>query len=242
MRIFAPRLFLLGAVLAALAMLTPGLARADDDDGGTGAVMDRAFCGSTGPLAFGQCFIPGFLDFDFEASSGPMGENPTGTFVFESLPSHWEGQVTCLQVTGTSAFVGGVITAGDGVGLGFVFVVVDNSPPTPDALGFDFVAPPAANTPNCGVLVPPFVDVTGDLVVQDNITVGGDDDDNGNGDDNGTADDDDDNGNGNGDDDDDENGNVNEDNDDSDEDEDNDGTANDDDDSGSANGNEDDDD
>jgi hypothetical protein len=219
MRFFAPRLFLVGAVLAALAMLTPALARADDDDGGAGGGGDRAFCAPAGPLAFGQCFIPAALDFDFEASSGPLGENPTGTFVFESLPAHWEGQVTCLQVTGNRASVGGIITAGDFVGLGFVFTLADNTPGSPDLISWTFTdPPPAANTPNCGISFEPtevvVVSGAGDIVVQDNII--GDDDDNGNADD-------DDNGNGNDDDD----GNANDDGNDNDNDH---GNANDDDD------------
>jgi hypothetical protein len=170
MRFIARRLFLLGAVLAGLAILmAPALAGADK--GGA----DRAFCAPAGLLALGQCSVPGRLDFDFDASSGSLGENPTGTFRFESLPFHIEGQVTCLQVTGNRASVGGTITSGTNfVGMGYAFTVADNTPaaadlisgwPIPDAVRP--VAPPA-NTPNCGDVLQPTNAVTGEIVVQDN--------------------------------------------------------------------------
>jgi hypothetical protein len=170
MRFIARRLCLLGAVLAALAILmTPAIAGAGKGGG------DRAFCAPAGPLAFGQCSVPGRLDFDFDASSGPLGQNPTGTFRFESLPFHIEGQVTCLQVTGNRASVAGTITSGTNfVGMGYAFTVVDNTPAMPDLIsGWPIptavlpVAPPP-NTPNCGDLLQPTNAVTGDVVVQDN--------------------------------------------------------------------------
>lgn len=139
--------------------------------------QDRAYCAPAGPLALGQCSVPGRLDFDFDASSGPLGENPTGTFLWESLPFHYEGQVTCLQVTGNRASVGGIITASPqpgAIGRGLAFTVVDNTPPTPDLI--DYIgspaillpAPPAANTPACGDPRQPTNAVTGDTVVEDN--------------------------------------------------------------------------
>ena len=77
MRFIARRLFPLGAVLAALAMLTTSAIAGANKRGG-----DSAFCAPGGPLAFGQCSVPGRLDFDFDASSGFLGQNPTGTFRF----------------------------------------------------------------------------------------------------------------------------------------------------------------
>jgi hypothetical protein len=138
---------------------------------------DRAFCAPAGALTFGQCFIPGVLDFDFDASSGPLGENPTGTFVLESLPEHVEGQVTCLQVTDNGASVGGIVTAStfpQDVGLGFAFTVVDNTAVGADLISFPGVfpllqpAPPGASTPNCGNVFEPTDQVTGGIVVEDN--------------------------------------------------------------------------
>jgi hypothetical protein len=193
MRFSARRLFLLGAVLTALAMLmAPALAGADDDDDDDGgAVADRAFCAPPGPPENpprGECFITGTLDFDFDASSGPLGQNPTGSFVFESLPFHFEGDVTCLQVTGMRASVGGVITAAHDsffVGRGFAFTVLDNAPLGPDRISFQFAIegvlpvgpPPGPLTPNCGSSREPIHDVMGDIVVQDNVGGGDDDED-----------------------------------------------------------------
>jgi hypothetical protein len=139
------------------------------------AAEDRAYCAPPGPATSGQCSVPGLLDFDFDASSGPLGENPTGTFFWESLPIHFEGQVTCLQVTGNRASVGGTITASpnpSAIGRGLVFTVVDNGPGTPDLMsnggGQTLPAAPPANTPNCGDPSQPTTSVTGDIVVEDN--------------------------------------------------------------------------
>jgi len=135
--------------------------------------MDRAFCAPAGPLTFGQCFIPGRLDLDFDASSGPLGQNPTGTFLFESLPAHWGGNITCLQVTGNVASIGGVITdsIGPPVGSGFSFTVTDNGPGAPDALSFFTFpqSPPTADTPDCGSMFANFPrqGLIGDMVVED---------------------------------------------------------------------------
>ena len=138
---------------------------------------DRAFCAPAGPLTLGQCSVPGRLDFDFDASSGPLGENPTGTILWESLPNRWEVQVTCLQVTGNRASVGGIVTASnfpEDIGMGLAFTVVDNAPPTPDLIDYaDFPAillpaPPTATTPACGDPRQPTDAVTGDTVVVDN--------------------------------------------------------------------------
>lgn len=173
MRFIARRLFLLGAVLAALAMLMTSAIAGANKGGG-----DRAFCAPGGPLAFGQCSVPGRLDFDFDASSGFLGQNPTGTFRFESLPFHIEGQVTCLQVTGNRASVGGIITSGTPafVGKGYAFTVVNNTPAAPDLIsGWPINAvvaalpiAPSPTTPNCGDPLQPTNAVTGDIVVQDN--------------------------------------------------------------------------
>src|SRR5262245_37420729 len=109
MGIFASRLFAVSALLAVLTLSATALASANHHHGRGGV---HVFCPPAGSLAFGQCSVPGRLDFDFDASSGPLGQNPTGTFVFESLPFHIEGHVTCLQVTGNRGSVGGVITTG----------------------------------------------------------------------------------------------------------------------------------
>jgi len=187
MGFFARRLFLVGAVLAALAMLmAPTLAGADDDDdddGGGGG--DRAFCAPAGPPEPEQCHLFfGFTRLDFDASSGPLGENPSGAFRYDEggLGFFFEGQVTCLQVTGNRAAIGGTVTASNflPIGSGFAFQAVDNTPGPPDTMSFGTRLPagPPANTPNCGDVTGAGHVVTfGDIVVQDNVAGGGGGDD-----------------------------------------------------------------
>jgi hypothetical protein len=139
---------------------------------------------AAGPPVFGRCSVPRLLDFAFNASSGPLGENPMGTFFWESLPLSIEGQVTCLQVTGNRASVGGTITAGSpaAIGRGLAFTVVDNTPVAPDLISVIsnaalLPAGPPANAPACGDPNQPRFSVTGDIVVQDNVGAGADEDD-----------------------------------------------------------------
>jgi hypothetical protein len=174
------------ALVAALALMLAPLAGADDDDdddGGGGG--DAAFCAPAGPPEPGQCSLgAGAFIFDFDASSGPLGENPTGTFRLETqvvANLFFELQVTCLQVTGNRASIGGTITAATDpgvVGQGLAFTVLDNTPVAPDLISSGTTLPvaPPANTPNCGDVTQPTNPVEGDIVVQDNIG-GGDDDD-----------------------------------------------------------------
>jgi hypothetical protein len=199
MRFFARRLLLLGAVLAALALLmtpTRALADDDDDDGGGGGGQDRAFCAPAGASRVGDCRSFTLADFDFDASSGPLGESPTGTFVFDFFGPFVVGEVTCLQVTGNRASVGGIVTASNVFleGTGFAFTVVDNPPAAPDliSLGTELPVPPPANTPDCGDLTEAVHEVVGDIVVEDDIGGGGDDDDNEDDDDEDDEDDEDD--------------------------------------------------
>jgi hypothetical protein len=210
------RLWLLGALVAALVVLAgPGVASAgpigsagalaedalsqegpqssgsddggddgdDDDGGGGGGGQDRAFCAPAGPPERGQCTYTAFpaSHFDFDATSGPLGENPTGSADFFHT-----FDITCLQVTGNRAAFGGPITFSPifAVGEWLAFTVVDNGP-APDLAsgGFWLPTPPPPNTPDCGDINEPVHAVTGDIVVQDNIGAGGggggDDDDDG---------------------------------------------------------------
>jgi hypothetical protein len=202
MRPFTRRLFLVGAVLAALVMLiAPPFAGADDDDdgGGGGGGGDRAYCAPAGPPEPGQCSAFGGVNrYDFDASSGPLGENPMGTLRFESDFTFYEVEITCLQVTGNRASFGGRITDSShlpSVGLGLAYTVLDQTPADVDliSIGNQFLIPPVANTPNCGDLSQPTERVTGDIVVEDNIAGGGgggDDEDDDDDDDDGDDDDD----------------------------------------------------
>ena len=201
------------ALVAALALtLTPLAGADDDDDDGGGGGGDLAYCAPPGSPEPGQCsrfqFTIQEVTFDFDASSGPMGESPVGTYreVRPAFDEFFEYQITCLQVTGNSASFGGLVTDSNflpvPMGQGVAHTVVDNTPPAFDLISSHTViptGPPAANTPNCGSLLPPNLAVTaGDIVVQDNIGGGGDgedddeddddDDEDGDGDDDGDDD------------------------------------------------------
>jgi hypothetical protein len=195
MKPFTRRLFLVGAVLAALVMLiAPPLAGADDDDGGGGGGGgDRAFCV---PLCSAAIYT-----FAFDVSSGPLGQNPTGTYRETALTNFIDVEITCLQVTGNTARFGGRVTDSNvvAVGSGIAVSVADNSPLADALSSHSTPVVPTAATPNCGSVSPPDLVMTdGDIVVQDNIGGGGsgdDDDDDGEDDedeDDGDEDDDDD--------------------------------------------------
>jgi hypothetical protein len=63
------------------------------------------------------------VDFDFDASSGPSGEDPTGTVMMFPLDG---GPVTCLNVNGIDAVVG--IAAPTTTNGGFLIYVSDGNP------------------------------------------------------------------------------------------------------------------
>jgi hypothetical protein len=145
------------------------------------AAADRAYCAPAGPPTFGQCFYtaeltPPRLDLDFAASSGPGGQTPSGNFRFERLPFHWAGVVTCLEVNGHVANIGGVITDSNSrpAGSGFSFTAIDNAPDDISTFTYSSVLlAPTANTPFCGSLSAHFLNfafgevVSGDIVVKD---------------------------------------------------------------------------
>jgi hypothetical protein len=154
----------------------------DDDGGGGGGLQDRAYCEPPGSPEFGQCryVTSGGAFFDFDATSGPLGENPTGSGVDGSFVG-FAYDVTCLQVMGNQASIGGRITSPpDLAGEGYVITVRDNAPASDQALPALLGVAPPPNTPNCGQpFLLPFFLVEGDIVVQDNVGAGGDDEDDG---------------------------------------------------------------
>jgi len=93
------------------------------------------------------------------------------------VPYNWAGRVTCLEVNGHVAYIGGVITdtnTARPVGSGFSFTATDNAPddisaPTTSSV---FNAP-TANTPDCGSNPGHSLNegygevVSGDIVVKD---------------------------------------------------------------------------
>ena len=78
--------------------------------------------------------LPTFLvTWTFDASSGPQGENPTGTVQSEVVGT---GSVTCLSVQGNRAVVGASFVGP----INFLFYVVDSD--TPDIIGYEGVGGP----------------------------------------------------------------------------------------------------
>jgi hypothetical protein len=157
------RRMLLPLTLSALALgLAPGVSSGQGIGGG-GA--DQTFCAPAGPPARGQCsFASGQVTFDFDASSGPLGENPMGSGIFVVFPGEpgeafADYDITCLQVTRNRASFGGLVTNSNfmPVGSGIAFSVLDNTP-GPDLISNGtqlFDGPPAANTPSCGDVFQP---------------------------------------------------------------------------------------
>jgi hypothetical protein len=102
-----------------------------------------------------------------DAHSGPSGENATGSATFGARQTFFGGPVTCLNVTGNRAVIGGDSAF---VGPeGYLFVVVDNSATgAPDLFGILF--PPPAEAPTIcpsNLDVPLQAAASGDLVVHD---------------------------------------------------------------------------
>jgi hypothetical protein len=129
-------------------------------------------------------FITGGTLFDFTATSGALGESPSGrvdiVLVGELHGSAFAGPVTCLQVTGNSAVIGFRVVSSNTPDppRGFIVNVVDGGPP---GAGLDFLIAPSTSEAGLGDVVPtdcslaphpPFSDprytvTEGDIVVTD---------------------------------------------------------------------------
>ena len=131
---------------------------------------------SAAPQTPNQDFVigtAGFGDPQFgvtasvDAHSGPSGENATGTATFGARQTFFGGPVTCLNVTGNRAVIGG--DSGFVGPEGYFFVVVDNSATgAPDLFGILF--PPPADAPTtcpANLDVPLQPAASGDLIVHD---------------------------------------------------------------------------
>lgn len=82
----------------------------------------------------GQFGLSAVQVFDFEATSGPSGEDPTGHVALELAPGgigslHIEGPVRCVSVSGNEAVVGFEPSL---LNPGALIEVVDNGPPGSD--------------------------------------------------------------------------------------------------------------
>ena len=119
---------IVAAVAAGIALLGATPAAAEGRDVAAGAGVRGQVCL---PPPFGGCAAAG--RFAFGATSDPLGFDAHGFARFESLgalESTFQGRVTCLNVVGRFASVGGVIERGVGMqeqfeGTGFLFWVVD---------------------------------------------------------------------------------------------------------------------
>jgi hypothetical protein len=168
--------------LAMLALpLVPGLASAKPPPP-SGGGQDRAYCAPAGAPDPAQCSSTGTINgdpyqqrFDFDATSGPLGENPTGSArIVQSAGTAFEIErdfaVTCLQVTGNRASFGGRFTFNQPSDFlqAYAFTVVDNtSGPDLISRGTYSNQVPTPTDPNCFDITSPDQSVQGDVVVQD---------------------------------------------------------------------------
>ena len=149
MRRFLPVLF------AALVCCIPAVAAAQ--------TPNQDFVVGTAGFGDPQAGVTASID----ARSGPSGENATGTATFGARQTFFGGPVTCLNVTGNRAVIGG--DSAFVAPAGYLFVAVDNSATgAPDLFGMLF--PPPAEAPttcpsNLSVALEPAI--SGDLVVHD---------------------------------------------------------------------------
>lgn len=121
-----PLAILAAVAIASLATPTGAMAQVPGGDQahGVGTIENWPHC------------PPGSTTFDFSATSGPSGENPSGMFSFVCTSSShaFSGTVSCLAVTGNQATLGGTITASThpsptlGVGAQLSFTVIDGGP------------------------------------------------------------------------------------------------------------------
>jgi hypothetical protein len=152
------------AVAALLAVPVSSMGQVPTGDSVAGKGQARA---STGPQTEET--------FDFSATSGPSGQNPSGYaiidfVVFGSAHFHVEGRVTCLSVSGNQAVVGFELdpNLSNFPAVGAIIEVTDNGPPgsnPPDVFNSGPVSDPTSCTPR---LISPTLDVfEGDVLVVD---------------------------------------------------------------------------
>jgi hypothetical protein len=155
------RLLLAAAATAAVLLAAPGTANASHDP--SGAPFDEDFVVGTAGFGPPQAGLTATID----AHSGPAGENATGTATFGARQTFFGGPVTCLNVTGNRAVIGG--DSEFEAPAGYLFLVVDNAATgTPDQFGQLFPPPIVAPSTCPANLDVPLQEATsGDLVVHD---------------------------------------------------------------------------
>lgn len=132
------------------------------------SVVGQGRTGPDGDLGFEQIF-------EFEAHSGPSGEDPSGFVELDlrlhHIPptnfAHLEGPVTCLSVSGNDAVVGFEVAPPGSSITGVIVQVEDNGPPGSDPP--DTVTPVPVDDPtSCVFPFSSLVDVVeGDVTVSD---------------------------------------------------------------------------
>ena len=114
-----------------------------------------------------------YTSFDFDVTSGPLGENPTGSFVLDIPGFLFRAEstsITCLTVSGNMAtFAGTEIVSGPAFFTHFKVTAVDNGPP---GSGLDtFATNGYFSAQDCATPEPGFFGtqplIMGDIVVVD---------------------------------------------------------------------------
>jgi hypothetical protein len=103
----------------------------------------------TGSAATGDGRLP--VDFTFDARSGPAGEDPTGTVVFDAaLVDLGPLDVSCLTVSGNRASMIVLISASPPAPAGVLIWVADNDGAAEDSLAWTFLTtlPPECPVPS----------------------------------------------------------------------------------------------
>lgn len=105
--------------------------------------------------------------FSVNAVSGPAGENATGSFSFVLGIGDLIGDVTCLNVRGAQAVVGGPVTGGTAApaGSGYFFHVDDRAPLS-DLVRLELLESPPSACVSPSLISPALV-TAGDIVVAD---------------------------------------------------------------------------
>jgi hypothetical protein len=132
------------------------------------SVVGQGRTGPDGDLGFEQVF-------DFEANSGPSGEDPSGSVSLDlriqAIPSnfaHLEGHVTCLSVSGNVAVMGFEVDfPPDSAITGVIIQAEDNGLPGSDPPD-TFTSAPVDDPTSCVFPPIPLFDVVeGDVTVTD---------------------------------------------------------------------------
>jgi hypothetical protein len=135
------------------------------------AAADSAVGAGHAPVELNGAIVD--LTFDFNAASGPAGENPSGTFSYTIQGNTYAGPVVCLGIT-PSGPVGGVATIGfnDQTGEGHLAFAYDSGDPTRrDEFGVQGVDQPTLGRPATANDCVPQAPVSPHTVTAGDITV-----------------------------------------------------------------------